>query len=313
MKKILKLIVGLLFIVLISGCEKNQKNEYSIVSTIFPGYDVSRAITNNSDFSIEMLLKPGSEIHDFEPTPQDIIKIKNSSIFIYVGGESDEWVEKVLVEIDESKTKVIKLIDLVDTYDEEIVEGMEADEDDIESTNEETEIDEHVWTTPVNVIKIVSALKNEIIKIDAENKELYEKNASNYIRELEALDQEIKEVVTNAKRHELIFGDRFPFRYFTELYGLTYYAAFPGCSEASEASAKTIAFLIDKVKRDNIPVVFHIELSSGKIADAISKETKAKVLELHSAHNISKNDFDAGLTYVDLMKKNIEALREALN
>ena len=326
MKKVLKVMIVAIMvfgIVGLTGCNKNNKNnKLTIISTSFPGYDFARAITKDNDnVEVKMLLKPGAEMHDFEPTPQDIKNIKNSDIFIYVGGDSDEWIEDVLDDIDTDKTKIIKLMDLVNIVEEEHVEGMEEhhhDEDDEEHEEEheheeEIEYDEHVWTSPINAITITNKLKDEVVKIDNENKELYEKNASNYVNELTNIDNEIKDIVKNGKRKEIIFGDRFPLRYFVDEYGLSYYAAFPGCSEQTEASAKTISFLINKVKEDKIPVVFHIELSSGKIANAIAKETGAKVLELKTAHNISQKDFDAGVTYVDIMKDNIKVLKEALN
>lgn len=316
MKKVFKIMfvaIMVFCIVSLTGCSKNKTQaKLTIISTSFPGYDFARAITKDSkDVEVKMLLKPGAEMHTFEPTPQDIKNIKNSDIFIYVGGDSDEWIEDVLDDIDTDKTKVIKLMDLVDTVEEEHVEGMEEHEEDEEE--EEVEYDEHVWTSPINAITITNKIKDEIVKIDKDNKELYEKNASNYINELTNIDTEIKDIVKNSKRQEIIFGDRFPLRYFVEEYGLSYYAAFPGCSEQTEASAKTISFLIDKVKSDEVPVVFHIELSNGKIADTISKETGAKVLEFKTAHNISQKDFDAGVTYVDIMKDNIKVLKEALN
>ena len=326
MKKVLKVMIVAIMvfgIVGLTGCNKNNKNnKLTIISTSFPGYDFARAITKDNDnVEVKMLLKPGAEMHDFEPTPQDIKNIKNSDIFIYVGGDSDEWIEDVLDDIDTDKTKIIKLMDLVNIVEEEHVEGMEEhhhDEDDEEHEEEheheeEIEYDEHVWTSPINAITITNKLKDEVVKIDNENKELYKNNASSYINELTNIDNEIKDIVKNGKRKEIIFGDRFPLRYFVDEYGLSYYAAFPGCSEQTEASAKTISFLINKVKEDKIPVVFHIELSSGKIANAIAKETGAKVLEFKTAHNISQKDFDAGVTYVDIMKDNIKVLKEALN
>lgn len=326
MKKVFKVMVALVMvfgIVGLTGCNKNKTQaKLTIISTSFPGYDFTRVVTKDSkDVEVKMLLKPGAEMHDFEPTPQDIKNIKNSDIFIYVGGDSDEWIEDVLDDIDTDKTKVIKLMDLVNVVEEEHVEGMEEhhhdeEEDEHEHHNEEEEdieYDEHVWTSPVNAITITNKLKDEIVKLDKDNKELYEKNASDYVSELTNIDTEIKNVVKNAKRKEIIFGDRFPLRYFVDEYGLSYYAAFPGCSEQTEASAKTISFLIDKVKADKVPVVFHIELSNGKIANTIAKETGAKVLEFKTAHNISQKDFDAGVTYVDIMKDNIKVLKEALN
>lgn len=319
MKKVLKIMVALVMVFSIAGltgCNKNDKNikndKLTIITTSFPGYDFARAITKDNDNAeVKMLLKPGAEMHDFEPTPQDIKDIKNSDIFIYVGGDSDEWIEDVLDNIDTDKTKIVKLMDLVDTVPEDVIEGMEEHEEDEEE--EEVEYDEHVWTSPINAITITNKLKDEVVKIDKDNKELYEKNASNYVNELTDIDNEIKDIVKNGKRKEIVFGDRFPLRYFVDSYGLSYYAAFPGCSEQTEASAKTISFLINKVKEDKIPVVFHIELSKGKIANAIAKETGVKVLEFKTAHNISQKDFDAGVTYVDIMKDNIKVLKEALN
>ena len=313
MKKILKImVVTLILVVSLTGCSQSNKDndKLTIISTSFPGYDFARAITKDSDnVSVKMLLKPGVESHEFEPTPQDIIDIKNSDIFIYVGGDSDEWISDVLDDIDTDKTKIIKLMDLVDLKEEEIVDGMEDDEEE----EEDVEYDEHVWTSPINAIKIINNLKDEIISLDNSNSEIYEKNASNYINELKDIDTQIRDIVDSSKRKEIIFGDRFPLSYFVDEYGLTYYAAFPGCSDANEASAKTISFLIDKVKEDNIPVIFHIELSNGKIASAIADETKVKVLEFNSAHNISQKDFDAEVTYVDIMKNNVKVLKEALN
>ena len=293
----------------LTGCSKEEKSRITIISTNFPGYDFARAITKNSDVSVKMLLKPGSETHDFEPTPKDIINIKNSDMFIYVGGESDEWIDDIIDDLDLTKTKVVKLMDLVNVVEEDVVDGMEEDDE----GTEEVEYDEHVWTSPINSITILEKLKDQIVEIDGSNKELYENNTSNYVKELYDIDSSIKEIVLNSKRKVLVFGDRFPFRYFTDEYDLEYFAAFSGCSDATEASAKTIAFLSNKIKLENIPVVLHIELSSGKIAQAISDETGAKVLEFNSAHNITQSDFDAGVTIVDIMKKNIEVLKEALN
>ena len=314
MKKISKLllifVVSIFGIVSLTGCNKKQETQdkLTIVSTNFPGYDFARAITmDNTNVKVKMLLKPGAESHTFEPTPEDIKTIKNSDIFIYVGGDSDEWVDDILNDIDTDKTKIIKLIDLVDAKEEVTTEGMESDEE------EESELDEHVWTSPKNAIEIINKLKKEIINIDNDEKSNLESNANHYVNELNDLDTEFKSIVKTAKRKEIIVGDRFPFRYFADEYGLSYYAAFPGCSEQTEASAKTISFLANKVKEDKIPVILKTELSGGNIANTIAKETNAKVLEFNSAHNISQSDFDAGITYVDIMKKNAEVLKEALN
>ncbi|MBR2587929.1 MAG: zinc ABC transporter substrate-binding protein [Bacilli bacterium] len=297
-----KVLILLLIIISITGCTKQVKNEKTkIVTTNFPCYDFVRAITKDVDnIEVDMLVTPGSEIHDYEPTPKDIINIKKSKLFVYTGGESDNWVKKIIKE-----NNNVKIMDLVDLKKEELVEGMEGED--------EEEYDEHVWTSPKNAIKIIDKLKEKIIKIDNKNKNEYEKNAEEYIKKIKEIDKEIENIVKTSKRKTIVFADRFPFRYFTDEYGLEYYAAFKGCSESTEASSKTITFLIKKIKEEKIPVVFHIELSNKKIAKVISKETNTKILELNSAHNISKKDFEKGITYVDIMKKNIESLREALN
>lgn len=311
MKKIIVLLIVLscLFV----GCGKEKKEtKYNIVTTSFSCYDFARSVIKDvDDISVEILLKPGSETHDFEPTPQDIISIKNSDLFIYIGGESDEWIDDILKDIDKDKTKIIRLMDVVELYEEETTDGMEEDEE--EENEKDIEYDEHIWTSPINAIKLINKIKEEIITIDNSNKEKYEENANNYINEISSIDKEIREIVNSGKRKELVFGDRFPIRYFVEEYGLTYHAAFPGCAHETEASAKTITYLINYVKNNDIPVIFHIELSNGKLANTIADETGAKVLEFKTAHNITKNDFDKGITYVDILKDDKEVLKEALN
>lgn len=297
----------MLLSILICGCTSKEKNNnLSIIGVNYPCYDFIRAITINSDTSVRMLLTPGVDVHDYEPTPKDIIDIQNSNMFVYVGGESDEWVKGILDSIDMNKTKVIRLMDYVDTLKEEVVKGMDFD-------NEELDIDEHIWTSPKNAIELIKVLSEEIIKLDSKNEKIYTDNTSFYIRGIERIDERINEVLSTSKRKELIFGDRFPFRYFTKDYNLKYYAAFLGCADKTEASAKTISFLVDKVKKDKIPVILKLELSSGNIANAISKETNAKVLEFHSFHNISKEDFEKGINYIQLWYRNIEVLMEVLN
>lgn len=290
-----------------SCVKKEDDNKFTIIATSFPSYDFARAIVKDTDVEVKMLLKPGSETHDYDPTPRDIVDINKSDIFIYVGGESDYWVKDILNNIENNDVKIIKLMDCVDLLKEDDDQILEKE------TESDEEDDEHIWTSPVNAIKIVEMLKDEIINKDPENKDIYLKNAQKYINELKNIDKEITDIVSKSKNKLLIFGDRFPFIYFTNQYGLKYYAAFSGCSEQVEASSKTISSLIDKVKKNNIKVILKIELSNGQIANSIAEETGAKVLELHSAHNISEKDFDNGVTYIDLMKRNIKVLKEALN
>lgn len=313
MKKIYKILsVIAITMGLLTGCDYTNNKKYTIVSTSFPGYDFSRAIVKNSqDVDVKMLLKPGGESHTFEPTPNDIKTIKKSDIFIYVGGDSDEWVNKILNNINPKKTKVVKLIDLVDAKEEVLSEGME-DEGENEEENE-VELDEHVWTSPQNAIQIIKKLRTMIVHMNPNEKNDCERNSQKYIKKLNKIDLKFKDIVEHAKRKEIIVGDRFPLRYFVDEYGLDYYAAFPGCSEQTEASAQTISFLTKKVRNDHIPVILKIELSNGNIAQTIAQETNTKVLEFNSAHNISQKDFDAGMTYVDIMNKNVKVLKEALN
>ena len=336
----LVLVVGLLAFLVLNR-EKFEQKKYSVVSTSFPGYDFARAVTKNTNISTKMLVKPGAETHTYEPTPQDIIDIKNADMFVYVGGDSDTWVEKILKDVDTKKTHVVKLVDLVSTVEEEIVEGMEdEDEHDHEHDHnhdhdhddhdhdhkhdhdhgheshahkhdheeeEGPEIDEHVWTSPKKAMEIVKKIAEVASEIDVAEKNKIDDNAEKYVAEIAQVDKDLHQAI-DGKISEIVVADRFPFRYFADEFGLKYAAAFSGCSEQTEASAKTISFLINKVKQDKVKKIYKIELSNGKIAETVSKDTGAEVLELHSAHNVTADDFSKGVTYVDLMKRNLVAL-----
>lgn len=282
-----------------------KRGTAKIIAANFVGYDFTRAVTGDGS-QVSMLVKPGSETHSFEPTPEDIINIKNADLFIYTGGESDDWVEKLLENNQISEEKVLRMMDIVEVKEEKIVEGMEGEHE------EEVEYDEHVWTSPKNAIKILDGIRDKLAKIYPENAEKYEKNTAEYTEKIAEIDAGFRKIVNSANKKELIFGDRFPFRYFVDEYGLEYYAAFPGCSEQTEASSNTVAFLVDKAREDGIKVILKIELTSDKLAKTIADEVNAKVLELNAAHNISQENFERGVTYVDIMGENIEAIREAL-
>lgn len=473
-----------------------EDDSLRVVTTIFPPYDFVRSIAGDA-VDVSMLLPPGSESHSFEPSPQDIIKIQRADVFIYVGGEADAWVDRILGSMDTSGMTILSMLDMVDAVAEEIVEGMEHGHDHdhgefdpdaahdraltdwagswsslaphaqsgaldayiaaraeesgatldearaaqeaawhtdfdtfmlagdrlyidfggrtisgayayegfavVESDHggaawyqyaltggdegmpayvmfndhgtgtvpedghdehehgfahthirygdesfdalvnaegwspffidaaatpadmldtllghshshdeEETELDEHVWTSPRNAMIIVDALAKELGALDGANADLYAKNAQAYINKLAELDAAFADAVAQGSRTTLLFGDRFPFRYLADAYGLSYYAAFPGCATETEASASTIAFLIDKAREEALPVVFQIEFSGGKIADVICESTGARKLEMHSCHNVSRDDFAAGVGYLDLMRRNVDALKEAL-
>jgi zinc transport system substrate-binding protein len=312
---VLKRIIILLFtLVVLSGvtaCRQNkntsaQNSKINVTTTNFPPYDFVRQIAGDR-VNLFMLLPPGSESHSFEPSPRDIITVQNSDIFIYVGGGSDKWIDRILQSMNTGNMKILAMINAVEKVEEEIVEGMEDDDGGV------TAYDEHVWTSPKNAILIVRAITELLCKADPANAAFFWQNAAGYTAELERLNAGFNEAVSGAKRNTVVFADRFPFRYFADTYGLTYFAAFPGCATETEPSAATVKFLIDKIRADKIPVVFHIELSNERMADTISGETGAKKLLLHSCHNITKRDFDSGLGYLEIMKNNIKNLKEALD
>jgi zinc transport system substrate-binding protein len=289
------------------AADSGSAENINIVTTNFPPYDFVREIAGGM-VNLNMLLPPGSESHSFEPTPRDIIRIQNADIFIYAGGESDEWVNEILESVNTDNMKIISLMDCVEVVEEEIVEGMEEEEEEEEGVA----YDEHVWTSPANAVLIVQKITAALCEADKKNAAAYNTNAAAYIEKLKALDASFRTAVNGGTRKTIIFGDRFPFRYFADAYGLSYFAAFPGCSTETECSASTVAFLIDKVRSEKVPVIFHIELSNEKIADTISEATGAKKLLLHACHNISKRDFDGGVSYLELMNKNAVNLKEAL-
>jgi zinc transport system substrate-binding protein len=290
--------------------EEPASGRPSVIATIFAPYDFVRQVAGDSA-DVRMLVPPGSETHSFEPTPQDIMDIERCDLFIYVGGESDVWVDDLLGSLDTSRVKVLRLIDCVATVEEDdsvLANPAEAEEDEGESAP-----DEHVWTAPANALLITEAIARDLKALDPTNASAYQANATTYRAALEDLDARFANIVVQGSRHALVFGDRFPFRYFADAYGLTCYAAFPGCSTATEPNAQTIAALIDIVRTESIPVVFYRELSNHKLADTIARETGARALELHSCHNISKQDFEAGETYLSLMERNAANLKEALD
>jgi zinc transport system substrate-binding protein len=313
MKRIFLLTLSVFALLLFAaGCTQKKNNKVqngkiTITATIFPPYDFVRAVAADK-VNLSMLLPPASESHSFEPTPKDIITIQNSDIFIYVGGESDAWVNRILESMDTRNMTIISLMDTVDVVEEEVVEGMEEEEEEEEGVA----YDEHVWTSPQNAVRIVRSITDALCTADTANADFYRQNAKEYIAQLDELDTEFQAVVSNTKHKTIVFGDRFPFRYFADRYGLSYFAAFPGCSTETEPSAGTVAFLIEKMKHEHIPVVFHIELGNERMADAVAEETGAEKLLLHACHNISKKDFENGIGYADLMRKNVENLRRAL-
>ena len=343
MKNISKKIFGLILAgaVLITGCtaktEKkdkgdNTKGKLKVVTTIFPEYDITRAIAKDK-VDLELMIKPGVDVHSFTPTPQDIKTVQNSDIFVYGGTEHDKWVENLTKSIDMKNKKVVKLVDGIQQLEEESVDGMKHehhhdDEKEDEHNHDhkhekkdehdhkyesEKELDPHYWTSPKNAIQMVKTITNALVEKDSDNAEFYKENAKNYIKQLEGVDKELHDVVDNAKIKKVVIADRFPFRYLFKDLGLEYRALFSGCSVESTASAGQIKKMVDYVKENKIPVVYHIEMGKGELAETVAKNSGAKVKLLHSIHTVTKEDFDKGVTYIDLMKQNVEALKEGLN
>lgn len=290
---------------MLCGCtakpeKPHDETKLQIVCTSFPAYDFAREIAGDRA-ELTLLIKPGSEVHSYEPTPKDMIRIQESDLFICNGGESEQWAETLIT----PKLNTIYMMDCVDTV-EESADGIYNAEDG------EPELDEHVWTSPLNAIKISEEICNALCKLDTDNAEAYKTNFTAYKAQLMALDREFRQVIKNSGKHTLVFADRFPMRYFALEYGLDCYAAFPGCSSETEPSAKTVAYLIDRVREDKIPAVLYMEFSNQKMADVICEDTGCRKLPFYSAHSVSAEQFKQGVSYLDLMRINLNSLKEAL-
>lgn len=311
LKRILSLLLCLACMAAVCGCRTApvaSHDKPKVVATIFPQYDFIRAIAGDL-VELEMLIDPGSEVHGFDPTFSQIEDIVGADLFVYVGGESDAWVDGVL-EKSGAACRTLKLVDCVTLLNEETVEGMQTEEGE---ACEQGAFDEHVWTSPQNAMRIVERLTEELILLLPEQEATLQHNRDAYLAKLSALDEGFQAVMQNAARTTVVFAERFPFLYLCRAYGITYYAALKGCSSNEEVSLKTIAFLIDKVNEEQLPAVFYIEFSSEKVANTIADATGVETLRLHSCHNVSKADFDNGVTYLDLMWQNVESLRKAVS
>ena len=304
---ILVLVLSVSFVFALYGCNNANENmgdesgKIKIVTTIFPYYDFARNIAGDKA-EVKMLLSPGNEPHSYDPSPSDIVAIENCDVFIYNGGESDEWVDGVLESLQNSDLRVLKMMDYVDALNEQ-----ETDH----TTGEE--LDEHIWTSIRNAQKLSKIISETLQDIDAQNSDYYSDNELIYTQLLSNIDSQFESIVENSSRKTVLFGDRFPFLYFVSDYGLNYECAFPGCSSETEPSIATVRRLIDFVKDESIPVVFYLEFSNGKTADLIAEDTGAKTLEFCSCHNVTKEQFESGISYIALMQQNAKNLEEALS
>lgn len=285
--------------------EAYKKEKTTVVATTFAQYDFAREIAGDKA-DIIMLLAPGEESHTYEPTPEDIMKIQQCDVFVYGGGESDKWVDNILQTVDE-KVKVIKMMNVT-----ELCESDHDHENEEEHSHDhEEEYDEHVWTSPLNAVKITRAICDALTECDKANKEAYESNAEKYIQKLMELDSEFEKLFSDNSDKFIIVADRFPFKYFAVRYDVNYYAAFPGCSAQTEANPKTIADLINKAKQSNIGVIFKVDLSKGNVANTIAEGCGAEVETLYSCHVISADDFASGETYLSLMNRNLQSIKNS--
>lgn len=348
-KKILCFVIVLTLCLSLTACggsNKTEKKQYKlkVMTTLFPYYDFARAVIGDiDDIDLQLLVSPGQDDHSFEPTPKDVVAINQADLFIYNGGSIENWVDTVIDSLDNKSQQQMRMMDEIGQerlLGEEEEEGVFAvsdhdhehedshshskDETDehsqLENTSEQEdlfhtdeELDEHIWTSPANAEILVDSICQKLSKMMPEHKTQFRKNADNYIKQIKQLDTKFKNITSKATHKEVIFADKFPIKYFAKEYGLKYYAAFAGCSGDTEPSAKTVAFLIDKVKKNDVKGIFYLELSSTAMADTICQDTGTVAYQFNSCHNITNEQFKAGVTYVQLMKENAKILEKALN
>lgn len=300
-KRIIKTVSLLIAILMVMGlavsCSKKEdrsENKINIVTTVFPPYDFAKQI-GGDNVCVSMLIGAGEESHSYEPTPADIIAVEDCDLFIYIGGHEEKWAEDIL----DSVGNEINVLCLRDLIPEEKMQKAEGDG--------------HIWTSPKNALLMADGIKDALVKADEKNASLYEENANEYKNALGELDAFLKDAISSGTKDKVIFADRFPFKHLACDYGLNYDSAYPNCEENSEASGTKIAELIETVKKENIPYVFHIEFSSQDIADIICAETGAQKMLLHTAHTVSAEDLERGITYIDIYRQNAENIMEALS
>ena len=320
-KKALTICLIAILLCNISGCgiSKNSDLDESkllIVTTLFPQYDFAKQIAGDNA-EVVLLLSPGVESHDFEPTPSDIILINKADLFIYTGDEMEPWVETILESVDNPDLNILDVSEGIEViceeenhdhnhvHDENIIFG-ESGHDHSHS------VDPHIWTSPVNAIKMVESIEQAIVKLDKENEQYYEENAHRYIHQLEDIDKDFRSIVEKADGNTIYFGGRFAMSYFASEYGLSYAAAFDSCQAESEPSARLIVKIIEKMREEGAKYIFYEEMTDPKASRIIAEEIGGHILLLHSCHNVSKIEMEAGVTYVSLMRQNVENLKIAL-
>ena len=333
-RKIICITMILTLIFSLNACSVKIKDDgkLNIVTTLFPQYDFARQIVGDKG-TVEILLSPGIEAHSYDPTPADIIKINESDLFIYTGENMEVWAADIINSL-ENEVNILNVsegIELIKSEDEHSHEEVSEEENHNEESHEDnhtedTHIEElgedehshnhvydpHIWTSPVIAKQMVNNILEEIVKEDPENEAYYRENAEKYIEQLDELDSEFRTLADEADIKTIYFADKFAMYYFVEEYGFSYVSAYDSCSAETEPSAKLVAQMVDEVKENEVKAIYYAELSNHKAADTISKETNADKLLLHSCHNVSKDEFNKGVTYVSLMKQNLENLKVGL-
>ena len=295
------IIINLIFSVSACSVSSNDNVKLNVVTTLFPQYDFAKQIVGDKG-NVELLLSPGIEAHSYDPTPADIIKINESDLFIYTGENMEVWAADIIESL-ENEVNVLNVsegIELIESEDEHNHDGHNHI------------YDPHIWTSPVIAKQMLNNILEEIIKEDPENEAYYRENANKYLKELDELDSQFRTLSDEADIKTIYFADKFAMYYFVEEYGFSYASAYDSCSAETEPSAKLVAKMVDEVKENQVKAIYYAELSNHKAADTISKETKADKLLLHSCHNVSKDEFNKGVTYVSLMKQNLENLKIGL-
>lgn len=300
MKRMFIYLMCAVFVLALCGCGANdndstpqtQDGKISIVTTVYPLYDFVRAVAG--EFAdIKMLIAPGTEVHSYDPSPSDIAAIYDCDLFVFIGGESEQWVDRVLNDVNVNRLKMMGKVKLL---------------------NEDGEhgYDEHIWTSPENAISMINAICDSLCDISEDNAEIFKKNSNDYTESIRAVQSDIHTAVRQSENGFILVADRFPFKYFTEEFGIDYKAAFGGCATSTDISLKVMGELTKTVEEKGITAAFYTEMSNRVVADALAEETGIQLYELHSAHNVTTDDFNAGVTYVDIMRRNLESLRKGM-
>lgn len=306
MKKIISCLLCAVILLSTLSCTGYQKNnKSSVITTCFPIYDIARHLLSD-DIDVTLLLKPGQDSHSYDPSAKDMIKIKSCDLFICIGGQDESWVNTLLSGKDMKNVRSLSLIQSVPPI------AFDEGHNEHDGHDHSHAYDEHIWTSPKNMMLMLEVVKNELSEVFPEISQEINERAEEYLISLSELDERLTSAVSNASRNILIFGDRFPFLHLVTDYGISYEAAYPGCSEMTEPSAQTVASLINTVNEQGIPAIFRTQLSNGRVANAIAEQTGAQVLVLHSLASITKDEWNANETYFSLMIKNIEAIEIAL-